>query len=259
MDDVDRLPSMTVTARRYTSEPGFTDDFFAVREFLVRINADRVTTPAFLWGRWEWAFCLPYLDRDALNRIGVWESDGEVVGLVTYEEGPGDAYFAVDPAHRGLLPELVDLTGPLEYAAPDGYRVISLADDGDAYRYDRLLWRGFGHPGDAPETPEQLEWRRLSMTGGPDQVPELNIAVVAPDGEYAAYCGVWHDPRTDYALVEPVCTDPDHRLRGCGRAAVLEALRRCAARGATTAYVGSNQLFYYAMGFAPHETGTWWA
>src|SRR5674476_1151435 len=172
MDDVDRLPSMTVTARRYTSEPGFTDDFFAVREFLVRINADRVTTPAFLWGRWEWAFCLPYLDRDALNRIGVWESDGEVVGLVTYEEGPGDAYFAVDPAHRGLLPELVDhalthlrhdgkvrlmvsdwdrdlqrivhsrglratdgrdgnavldLTGPLEYAAPDGYRVISLA------------------------------------------------------------------------------------------------------------------------------------
>ena len=67
---------MTATARRHTSEPGFTDDFFAVREFLVR--------------------------------IGVWESDGEVVGLVTYEEGPGDAYFAVDPAHRGLLPEMVD-------------------------------------------------------------------------------------------------------------------------------------------------------
>jgi len=28
------------------------------------------------------------------------------------------------------------------------------------------------------------------------------------------------------------------------------------ARGTTTAYVGSNQLFYYAMGFAPYETGT---
>lgn len=38
---------MIVTARRYTSEPGFTDDFFAVREFLGRINADRVTTPGF--------------------------------------------------------------------------------------------------------------------------------------------------------------------------------------------------------------------
>lgn len=294
---------MTVTARRYTSEPGFTDDFFAVREFLVRINADRVTTPGFLWGRWEWAFCLPYLDTDALGRIGVWESDGEVVGLVTYEEGPGDAYLAVDPAQRGLLPELVDhalthlrhdgavrlmvpdsdrdlqriaharglratdgrdgnsvldLTEPLEYTLPDGYRVISLAEDGDTRRFNRLLWRGFGHPGDAPETPEQLEWRRLSMTGGPGLVPELNITVVAPDGEYAAYCGVWHDPRTGYALVEPVCTDPEHRLRGCGQAAVLEALRRCAARGATTAYVGSNQLFYYAMGFAPDETGTWW-
>ena len=31
------------------------------------------------------------------------------------------------------------------------------------------------------------------------------------------------------------------------------------ARRYTTAYVGANQLFYYAMGFAPYETGTWWA
>ena len=94
--------------RPFTTEPGFTDDFFQVRDFLVRINADRVRTPGFLWSRWEWAFTLPFLDTTALGRIGVWEQDGRVVGLVTFEEGLGDAWLVVDPARRDLLPEMVD-------------------------------------------------------------------------------------------------------------------------------------------------------
>src|SRR5674476_23920 len=130
MDDVDRLPSMTVTARRYTSEPGFTDDFFAVREFLVRINADRVTTPAFLWGRWEWAFCLPYLDRDALNRIGVWESDGEADHPVPVGRGvlqrPGQVEHRVAVPPIGCAkPARVD--DPLQVAIPVGHHQPHLA------------------------------------------------------------------------------------------------------------------------------------
>nr|WP_166805245.1 GNAT family N-acetyltransferase [Cryobacterium sp. TMT2-4] len=84
------------------------------------------------------------------------------------------------------------------------------------------------------------------------------MLVVAPDGDYAAYCGIWHEPGTTYALVEPVCTDPDHRRRGLGRAAVLEAARRCRDLGAQAAYVGSNQAFYSALGFTPHSNGIWW-
>lgn len=99
--------------------------------------------------------------------------------------------------------------------------------------------------------------RRTSISG-PHLNRDLNIAVVAPDGSYAAYCGIWYDPATAYALVEPVCIDPDHRRRGCGRAAVLEAAHRCAQLGAEVAYVGSDQPFYYAVGFAPHSSGTWW-
>lgn len=58
---------------------------------------------------------------------------------------------------------------------------------------------------------------------GPHLNRDLNITVVAPNGECTAYCGIWYDPATDYAYVEPVCTDPDHRRRGLERTAVLEA------------------------------------
>ncbi|UCG43054.1 MAG: GNAT family N-acetyltransferase, partial [candidate division WOR-3 bacterium] len=47
---------------------------------------------------------------------------------------------------------------------------------------------------------------------------------------------------------EPVCTDPDFRRIGLGRAAVLEAVGRCAKLGATFAQSGVME-FYLSMGF----------
>ena len=148
----------------------------------------------------------------------------------------------------------LDLTGDLSYRLPDGYRIASLTDDGDLHRLNRVLHRGFNNPGDPPETPEAIQERRTSVSG-PHLNRDLNITVVAPDGEYAAYCGSWYDPATDYAYVEPVCTDPDHRRRGLGRAAVLEAARRCEQLGAKVAFVSSDQQFYYSIGFVPYSSG----
>lgn len=142
-------------------------------------------------------------------------------------------------------------------ALPRGYAMRSLADAHDLRRLDRLLHRGFDHPGEPPGTAKDLAWRERSISS-PSTVRELNAVVVAPGGAYAAYCGVWHDPRTSYAMVEPVCADPDHRRRGCASAAVRAALARCAARGATHAYVGSDLPFYTALGFVPTVRGTWW-
>ena len=293
---------MPAQRRPYTSEPGFTADFFRVRDFLLRLNAPGVQTPGFLWARWEWAFCLPMQDLSALGRIGVWEDDGEIVALAAYEEAPGEVYLVCDPGHRHLLSAMVehglthlatpdgqvrfvapdgdrdlqrllaargfratphrdpntvlDLGLDLTHRLPDGYRVTSVAEEFDVEAFDRLLWRGFDHPGDRTPSAADLQWRRLSVSS-PGCVPELNILVVAPDGTYAAYCGTWHYPGSDYVLVEPVCTDPDHRRRGCASAAVLEALRRCALRGAREAYVGSVLPVYLSMGFVPVRGGTW--
>lgn len=295
---------MTVITRRAHEGVDFGTDFRAVRDFLLRINATTpLASPEFLWGRWEWAFCLPYLERSHLAGIGIWEAGGQVVGLATHESVLGEAYLAVDPLFRAqLLPELADhalaqlhdgaglgvpvgeeehdlaavlaergfspidryeetsvleLADPPGYRLADGYTLTNFAEGVDLHRFNRCLHRGFDHPEPVPTDDETLYWRGRSCSA-PSLIPELNTVVVAPDGEYAAYCGIFFDPTTDYLLVEPVCTAPAHRRRGCGRAAVAEAVTRAAALGARLAYVGSSQQFYYDLGFVPFHRSQWW-
>ena len=296
---------MTVTFRNFTNEPGFSDDFHRVRDFLVRINRKNpIPHYHFEWGRWEWAFSLPFLDTANQHRIGIWEDDGEIVALATFEDKLGAAYFCVDEAYQFLKPDMLiyvrdhlrDADGNLKvlinnadrefqliaarhgfvptqdreavsmmdidleairYMLPAGYTITSLADDLDLLKFNRVLWRGFNHEGEPPTTPEDLEGRRKSLSG-PHLDLNLCIAVVSPEGEYASYCGMWYEKATEYALVEPVATDPKYRKLGLGKAAVLEGIRRCGQLGAKQAYVGSSQQFYYQIGFQPLPAGTFW-
>ncbi|GAA0182309.1 hypothetical protein SH2C18_47100 [Clostridium sediminicola] len=125
------------------------------------------------------------------------------------------------------------------------------------YKYNAVLWRGFNHEGEPPIIEQAFKEREISLSGlGVNK--SLNIAVVAPNGDFVSYCGMWYKEGTDYALVEPVATNPDHRKKGLGKAAVLEAIKRCGELGAKRAYVGSSQQFYYNIGFHPIHTRTWW-
>jgi GNAT superfamily N-acetyltransferase len=138
---------------------------------------------------------------------------------------------------------------------PEGFRLISLADDNDLPRLTRLIWRGFDH-GDGPPD-DRLDERRL-MQSAPNYRKDLNIVAVAPDGTFASYCGMWYEPTGRLAYVEPVCTDPAYRRRGLASAAILEGIRRCAALGATVACVGSTKPVYRSLGFRPvHSSCAW--
>jgi predicted N-acetyltransferase YhbS len=139
---------------------------------------------------------------------------------------------------------------------PPGYRLSDLSQDGDMKKVHRLLFRGFDNGDEPPEG--GLADRRM-MQSAPNFEPAHNIVIVGPDGEYASYGGIWFEPVNRIAYVEPVATDPDYRRRGLGRAAVMEGIRRCAQLGASVAYVGSNQLFYLAMGFTEHYQTTVWS
>jgi GNAT superfamily N-acetyltransferase len=86
----------------------------------------------------------------------------------------------------------------------------------------------------------------------------LKVAVVAPDGNFVSYCGMWYTPEAGYAVIEPVATDPDYRRTGLGKAAVLEGIRRVGELGAKKALVGSSQQFYYSIGLRPFSTSTIW-
>ncbi len=129
---------------------------------------------------------------------------------------------------------------------PAGFQLKSLADDNDLHKINRVLWRGFNHPGEPPE--DGIEDRK-KMQSGPNFRHDLTIVVEAPTGEFVSFCGMWYVPANGYAYVEPVATDPDFRRMGLGKAAVLEGIRRCGALGARVAYVWTDKPFYKAIGF----------
>jgi GNAT superfamily N-acetyltransferase len=140
-------------------------------------------------------------------------------------------------------------------SVPEGFGLRSLADDNDLAKVDRVLWRGFDHAGEPPK--ESIEDRR-KMQSGPHYRKDLAIVAVAPNGEFAAFAGLWLDSLNRIGYVEPVATDPDYRRLGLGKAAVLEGIRRCGGLGATVTYVGSDLPFYLNMGFKKLFTTEAW-
>jgi predicted N-acetyltransferase YhbS len=142
-----------------------------------------------------------------------------------------------------------------EIKLPDGFRLKSLQDENNITKIQRVMWRGFNHPGEPPENEIDGQWR---MQSGPNFRKDINMVVEAPQGSFVAYCGMWYDPINQIAYVEPVATDPDFRRMGLGKAAVLEGIRRCGVLGATVAYVGSDLEFYRAIGFKKIFTSNCW-
>lgn len=140
-------------------------------------------------------------------------------------------------------------------ALPDGYRLASMADNCDWEKIHRVLWRGFDHPG---EPPAEYLSDRMTMQNTPNFNHNIQIVTVAPNGDFASFCGMWYQPDHQYTYVEPVATDPTYRRLGLGKAAVQEGIRRCAELGARVAFVGSDQAFYQAIGFVKvHNSECW--
>lgn len=170
------------------------------------------------------------------------------LGFVATDNREFDAYYPIN-------------TNTIKYTLPEGFSITSMAENYDYYKYKQVLWRGFNHElnGEGAFNPseEKLKEQEIEMNR-PNINLDLKIAVVAPNGDFVSYCGMWYDPASKNALVEPVATDPDYRKLGLGKAAVLEGIKRCGLLGAKKAFVGSSQQFYYSIGFRPYMTSTWW-
>jgi len=193
-----------------------------------------------------------FLSKDGALKILIRDSDFVLqdtvagMGFVPTQHKDYDALFPID----------VD---QIHYTLPEGFTITSMAETYDLYKYGQVLWKGFNHEanGEGPFVfHDEPEWDMAFHR--PNVNLDLKVAVVAPNGDFVSYCGMWQDKATPNALVEPVATDPAYRKMGLGRAAVLEAIRRCGKLGATRAFVGSSQQFYYQIGFRPYATSTFW-
>lgn len=190
------------------------------------------------------------------NEFGVIIADSDTkfqdlsaqMGFVATKEKEYDAIFYHDKAST-------------EYQLPEGFRITSMKENCDLYQYRRILWKGFNHElnGEGEfffSKEDELEAKEEMLRPNVDL--NLKIAVMAPDGNFASYCGMWFDPKAGYAVIEPVATDPAYRKMGLGKAAVLEGIRRVGLLGAKRSLVGSSQQFYYNIGLRPYATSTVW-
>ena len=292
---------MSITFRSYNPEPLFGEDYYKLREFLIRLDSHN-----YHFGRWDWMITSGWLDKSSLPRIGLWEENGELVALSTYDiRLDGKCFFPYKKGYEHLSSEMIryaqenlakdgtvellicdgdmalqeaatnmgfiptqkkdcDAIYPIDvdkisYALPDGFKITSMADTFDLYKYGQVLWKGFNHEinGEGAFSPDD-DRNGIAGFDRPNVNLNLKIAVVAPNGDFVSYCGMWQDKASKSALVEPVATDPAYRRMGLGRAAVLEAVRRCGQLGAKRAFVGSSQQFYYSIGFRPYATSTFW-
>jgi mycothiol synthase len=92
---------------------------------------------------------------------------------------------------------------------------------------------------------------------------ELNLVAVDPEGTLAAHAGITYDAANRYGIVEPVCTDPDHRRHGLAQALIVEGLRRLRGLGAEVASVETGDgaaanALYESCGFKEaHHSHAW--
>ncbi len=208
------------------------------------------------------------LDYAEINLTGLSRNNGRKFLSVYVNEN--DAEFVSLVQARGYTKQAdearplcrFDIPNPFPaITLPAGFRLTSLADECDWAKVHQVLWRGFDHQDDVPMNEEEFESRR-AMFDTPKARRDLKIVVAAPNGDFASFCGMFFEPAGKFAYVEPVATDPRYRRMGLGKAAVLEGIRRCAALGATEAYVGNDLPIYRAIGFEKvtnHECwGKYW-
>lgn len=282
-------------------------DFPAISDFLYGLYQPDNQDGNWFQPIWEYAYTHPLFDEESVSRIGIWEENGTMVGVVQYESHLGEAFFQIHPDYVRLKPEMLayaehyltalnkegkrylkvyvnDFEAAFERLVrsrgyerqprsdrpnsqyvipepfspihlPEGFRLKSVAEENDLAKIDRVLWRGFNHPGEPPS--DSIEGRK-KMQSGPHFRKDLTMVVEAPNSAFVAFAGLWFDPVNEFGYVEPVATDPDYRRMGLGTAAVLEGIRRCGELGATVAYVGSDKPFYRAMGFKKLYTSNCW-
>ena len=140
----------------------------------------------------------------------------------------------------------IDLDAPLSAWLADGFRLYEPDPKEDFRAVQWALWQGFDHGEDRAQfEQEEKPLPQLRKHYRRD----LNVCAVCPNGEYAAFAGLWFSEKTDYTYIEPVCTIPKHRRKGIAKALLYEAMNRARLLGAKKAYVISDMPFYETLGF----------
>lgn len=93
----------TIQARNYNGDRTETGDYKKVHDFLVKSNCVDYTYGRFDWMMTNWE----YLEDRYLNRIGIWEEEGEVVGVALFDHSLDIIFPIVLEGYERLYGEMI--------------------------------------------------------------------------------------------------------------------------------------------------------
>lgn len=91
-----------IDTRQYPSQAGITPEYAAVRRFLIRLGYSE-----YIYARWDWMITHSYLEHEGLSKIRLWEEEGEVIAVATFDTRLGIAYCLYLPTHEALKAEML--------------------------------------------------------------------------------------------------------------------------------------------------------
>ena len=184
-------------------------------------------------------------------RLEIWAFDDDPLAEILEQRGYQRSGDSMIDLRRSIMAPVSTPT------LPAGYRVRHVAGEEDVERRVAVHRDAF-----APSRMTVAKHR--AVMASPSYRPGLDLVIEAPDGSFAAFAIVWHDPVNQMGVFEPVGCHSAHRRRGLGWAIMQEGLRRLAELGATTAFVGAeatnpaSTALYASTGFEPFKTSHAW-
>ncbi len=100
-------------------------DFGAIHDFLVELYEPDNRDGNWFGAIWEYAYTHGWFDDSAAGRIAIWEEDGRIVAVASYELWLGEAFLNTRPDCAHLKPEML-LHAESHLAALDGEGVPRL-------------------------------------------------------------------------------------------------------------------------------------
>ena len=157
---------MSVTFRTYQTP----QDYQRISAFLIANHQPGNHDGNWLEPAWEYMHSHPFLHAQYLNKIGIWEDDGEIVAVTHFESLPGEAFFQFRPGYEFLRTEMLDYAeGTLLHPEEqdDGHRLHAYVNDDDTAFTELVHARGYVH---IPE-----EDRPMAKMIIPDPFPEISL------------------------------------------------------------------------------------
>jgi len=120
-----------------------------------------------------------------------------------------------------------------EYALPQGFSLRSVAGEEEAEALVALHRAAFG-------TRNMTVEQRLAIMRAPQYEPELDLVVVAPNGDLAAFCVCSLDSARQVGYTDPIGTHAHYKRLGLGKAMVTAGLHALKYRGTQTAELSTS-------------------